>query len=67
MASRARRRPTALTVHSTFEPSRGPPDCVARAYEWVVPMPRRPILESPPAQQPMGAGATQPGGRRKAS
>ena len=67
MARRESLRPTVLKVRVTFEPHRGTPDCVARAYECVVPMPRRPILESPPAQPPTGAGATQPGGRRKAS
>jgi hypothetical protein len=67
MARRERLRPTALTVHSTFEPSRGTPACVARAYECVVPMPRRPVAESPPAHRPTGEGGTQPGGRRKAS
>ena len=67
MARRERLRPTALTVHITFEPSRGTPDCVAQAYECVVPMPRRPVSESPPARRPKGERGMQPGGRRKAS
>ena len=48
MARREPRHPTALKVHVTFEPHRGTPDCVAHAYECVVPMPRRRIAGSPP-------------------
>src|SRR2546428_3048453 len=67
MARRERLRPTALTVHITFEPSRGTPDCVARADECVGPMPRRPVAESPPTRRPQDEGGLQPGGRRKVS
>jgi hypothetical protein len=48
MARREPRQPTALKVHVTFEPSRGTPDCVAHAYECVVPMPHRLVAGSPP-------------------
>jgi hypothetical protein len=66
MARRESIRPTALKVRVTFEPHRGTPDCVAHAYERIVPCPRRTVARNVPAAQ-REAGHTQPVGRRNAS
>jgi hypothetical protein len=67
MTRREPLRPTVLTIRVTFEPNRGTPDCVAQAYERIVPWPRRPIINMPPATSPEAVGPMQPVGRRKAS
>jgi hypothetical protein len=66
MARREPRQPTALKVHVTVEPSRGTPDCVAQAYEYVVPLSHRPIAGSPSAR-PSGEEEKQPRRERKVS
>lgn len=66
MARREPRQPTALKVRVTFEPHHGTPECVARAYEHIVPGPRRTVIHNAPAAQ-REAGHTQPVGRRNAS
>ena len=66
MARREPRHPTALQVRVTFEPHRGTPDCVAHAYEQIVPWPRRTVAHK--AAAALGeAEHTQPVGRRNAS
>jgi hypothetical protein len=67
MARREPLHPTVLTIRVTFEPHRGAQDCVAQAYEHIVPRPRRPIVNTPPAISPEATGHTQPAGRRNAS
>jgi len=66
MARRESLRPTVLKVRVTFEPHRGTADCVAHAYERVVPGPRRTVARNAPAAQ-LEAGHTQPVGKRNAS
>ena len=67
MARREPLRPTALKVHVMFEPNRGTPDCMAQAYAYVVPLPRRAVSGSPPARLPGGQGRTQHGREERAS
>jgi hypothetical protein len=67
MARREPRDPTALQVHSTFEPHRGTPDSVAHAYECVVPMPHRTVAGSPPSRRSEEEEHTQPIRERKIS
>lgn len=49
MARREPRQPTALHVRVTFEPHHGTPECVAHAYEHIVPEPRRTVVRNAPA------------------
>jgi hypothetical protein len=58
MAHREPRQPTALQVRVTFEPHRRTPDCVAHAYEHIVPWPRRMVARTASAAQ-REAGHTQ--------
>jgi len=58
MVRRESTRSTALQVRGTFEPHRGTPDCVAHAYERIVPVPRRTVAHNAPAAQ-REAGHTQ--------
>jgi hypothetical protein len=58
MARREFTRSTALKVRVTFEPHPGTPECVAHAYERLVPGPRRTIARNAPATQ-REAGHTQ--------
>jgi len=51
MARREPRPPTVLHVRVTFEPHRGTPDCVAHAYEHIVPWPRRTVTHTAAAPQ----------------
>ena len=51
MACREPRQLTALQVRVTFEPHRGTPDCVAHAYEHIVPWPRRKVVGKAAAPQ----------------
>ena len=51
MARREPQQPTALQVRVTFEPHRGTPDCVAHAYEQIVPWPRRTVARKASAPQ----------------
>ena len=67
MAHREPLRPTALKVQVMFEPSRGTPDCVAQAYEYVVPLPHRPVAGSPPARRPGREEHTQHSREERAS
>ena len=70
MARREPRHPTALQVRVTFEPHREPPDCVAHAYEHIVPWLCRTVARQAAAAQ-QEAEHTQPQqeqvGRRNAS
>ena len=66
MARRESIRPTVLKVRVTFEPHRGTADCVAHAYERIVPRPRRTVARNAPAA-PLEAGHTQAVGKRHAS
>jgi hypothetical protein len=66
MARRELRQPTVLKVRVTFEPHRGTPECVAHAYEHIVPWPCRTVVRNMPAAQGE-AEHTQPVGRRNAS
>jgi hypothetical protein len=67
MAHREPLRPIALKVQIMFEPSRGTPDCVAQAYEHVVPLPHRTIAGSPLARLPGGEDPRQHGREERAS
>jgi hypothetical protein len=67
MARREPRHPTGLKVHVTFEPNRGTPDCVAHAYECVVPMPHRTVAGSPSPHMSEEEGRTQQMRERKVS
>lgn len=67
MARREPRPPTALKVHVTFEPHRGTPDCVAHAYECVVPMRHRPVAGNPSPTVSGEEGHTQRIRERKIS
>ena len=62
MARRANTSRQTLEVSRTFEPGHISPACVAQAYEWVMPIRRRPALsktlapaqaERPTPQQPV--------------
>lgn len=66
MVRRESTRSTALQVRVTFEPHRGTPDCVAHAYERIVPVSRRTVAHNVPAAQ-REAGHTQHVGRRNVS
>lgn len=64
---RGRTRSTTLEVRITFEPSRVSPACVVQAYEWVVPITRRPAPRARSLQQAEDAPQTQQvGGRQQA-
>jgi hypothetical protein len=67
VARRAHKHRQTLKVHVTFEPNRICPDCVAQAYEQVVPITRRSTARTVPDRQAKGSGSTQPVGRRQAS
>ena len=67
MAHREPRHPTVLKVDVTFEPNRGTPDCVAHAYECVVPMRHRPVAGSPSPTISEEEGHTQRIKERKVS
>jgi hypothetical protein len=68
MARREPRQHTALKVRVTFEPHHGTPECVAHAYERIVPGPCRTVARNAPATQ-REAEHTQPAhvGRRNVS
>jgi hypothetical protein len=68
MARRELRQPTALQVRVTFEPHRGTPDCVAHAYEHLVPWPRRTVArQASTAQREAGHTQQTQVGRRNVS
>jgi hypothetical protein len=67
MARREPRHPMGLKVHVMFELHRGTPDCVAHAYECVVPRPRPPIAGSPSPTVSQEEGHTQQIRERKVS
>ena len=67
MARREPRHPTGLKVHVTFEPHRGTPDCVAHAYECVVPLHHRLVAGSPAPTRAEEEGYTQRIKERKVS
>ena len=67
MARREHKHRQTLKVHVTFEPNRISQDCVAQAYEQVVPITRRSPARPVPDRQAKGPGSTQPVGRRQAS
>jgi hypothetical protein len=64
MVRRESTHSTALKVRVAFEPHHGTPDCVAHAYERIVPVPRRTVAPNAPAAL-REAGHTQRVGRRK--
>ena len=68
MARREPRPPTALQVRVTFEPHRGTADCVAHAYEPIVPWPHRTVVRQAAAPQREAEHMQQAqGGRRNVS
>lgn len=67
MASRERKQRRTLKVRVTYEPSRLSLDWVARAYEQVVPIARRPTPQAQATQQTGPERHTQRVGRRSAS
>lgn len=63
----ARRNKVAeLEVRASFEAARIAPQCLAEAYERLVPIPRRPTRVLAPVEAPSGvpAATNQPGWRR---
>jgi len=65
MAHREPRHPTALQVRVTFEPHHGTPECVAHAYEHIVPWPRRTVAHNAPATQGEAEHVQREQGRRR--
>lgn len=55
-----------LEVRASFEAGRIAPQCLAEAYEHLVPIPRRPTRAAAPVEVPLSAASTtgQPGWRR---
>ena len=61
-----RSRPPELTVRVSFEAARIAPQCLAEAYERLVPVPRRPMRGSTLTGTLLGAPAADQADRRRA-
>lgn len=59
-----RRKATELEVRIAFEVSRIAPQCLADAYERLVPIPRRPTRQAAVSQPSLDPAATSPPLRR---